>query len=134
MTESPFRPGDRVRIKRAVSQGLTGPVLRGPTGTVRRPTTLLWARGWVVELDQPTTKGGTISVRDRQLRLLNAPEFRVGDRVTINSRLLHGWTGRLVRPAHLLWKPAWLVEIDGGTTIKRTRVATRALIPLDRNN
>ncbi len=134
MTDSPFRSGDRVRIKGAVAQGITGPVLTVPTGTLVSRTKLLWRPVWIVRLDHPTKKSDIVRVADRQLRLLNTPHFRVGDRVTINSRLLQGWTGHLVRPAHLLWKPAWLVEIDGGTTIKRTRVATRALIPMDRTN
>lgn len=42
---------------------------------------------------------------------------------------MDGYTGKLVRPARLLWKRAWLVELEhvNWMMLRRTRVAETAL-------
>lgn len=68
--------------------------------------------------------------------------FSVGERVRISPRyafpmnggsLIDGYTGTLVRPARLLWKRAWLIELDNVNwmMLRRTRVAETALQHLD---
>lgn len=55
-------------------------------------------------------------------------DFQVGDRVEITALGLRGRTGTISRPARLLWKRGWLVELDGGNwALKRTRVAQTSL-------
>jgi len=68
----------------------------------------------------------------KNVERLEPREFAQGQRVTFANAMLRGVMGTLERPAHLLWKRAWMVRIDGsGLGMRRTRVTERALVPLD---
>jgi len=56
----------------------------------------------------------------------------VGDRVIVTMPPLAGTTGVIERPARLLWRRAWMVRLDTGGPIRRTRVAGRGLERLSR--
>ena len=46
----------------------------------------------------------------------------------------YGVTGTLIRPARLLWKRAWLVELDTAPrrlTVRKTRIVESALAPVE---
>ena len=117
--------GERVRI--------TGMTARGYTGTVVRQTKVLGQLRFVVALDSPFLGRKELTVSWRRLAPLSrdAQRFTVGQRVTFANRLFQGLSGTLIRPSRLLWKRAWLVQMDGsGRGIRRTRVTERALVPL----
>jgi hypothetical protein len=55
-------------------------------------------------------------------------DFKVGDRVQFTNLLLRGRTGTISRSARVLWKPAWMVELDGGSwAMRRTRATEKVL-------
>ena len=55
-------------------------------------------------------------------------DFRVGDRGEFTNLLLRGRTGVISRPARLLWKRAWMVELDSGNwALRRTRATERII-------
>jgi hypothetical protein len=113
---------------------ITGLTARGRTGTVLEELTVLGQKRFRIVLDRPFMGRDQLIVPWRRLtsQAKASDEFEAGDRVTFANRLLRGWTGTLVRPTHLLWKRAWLVQMDGsGVGIKRTRVTERALVLLD---
>ena len=60
--------------------------------------------------------------------------FAVGQRVVVLASPFYGMTGTVLRPATLLWKRAWLVELDTPEkrfAVRRTRVAQSALAPIE---
>lgn len=121
--------GERVRI--------TGMTARGCTGTVTRQKQVLGQAQFVVALDSPFFGRNELRVSWRRLTPLSREpqRFTAGQRVTFANRLFRGLTGTLIRPSRLLWKRAWLVEMDGSArAIRRTRVTERALVPLGRRS
>ncbi len=57
-----------------------------------------------------------------------------GQRVVVLASPFYGVTGTLIRPARLLWKRAWLVELDTAPrrfTVRKTRIVRSALAPVD---
>jgi hypothetical protein len=60
MVPADFRPGDRVQVQLGL--------LRGRTGTIVRPSRLLWKQGWLIELDGGTWALRRTSVTERALR------------------------------------------------------------------
>lgn len=120
-----FSRGQHVRIRGLPYSGRTG-VLLDPGRRLGRP-------GWNVLLDAHSGRPKK-GIYVWESALAPSTEFQsslcAGQRVILTCRMLEGHTGVLIRPAHLLWKRAWLVELDdrpGG--IARTRVAERALMP-----
>ena len=60
--------------------------------------------------------------------------FAVGHRVVVLASPFYGMTGTLLRPATLLWKRAWLVELDTPGkrfAVRKTRIAQSALAPVE---
>lgn len=54
-----------------------------------------------------------------------------GERVAVRVGIQSGWTGVAIRPARFLGQSAWLVEFDGDSRPKRSRVPTTNLRPVD---
>jgi hypothetical protein len=59
------------------------------------------------------------------------PGVRVAVRTTVGSGIMTGWVGTLIRPAWWLWQSAWLVEWDGDSRPKRSRIAAIRLRPIN---
>lgn len=122
--------GQRIRVR--------GSVYAGQVGTLIERQTRLGRTGWAVSLDAADGRHRTVYVWESKLQPtlthLEATGLQPGQRVMITARLLDGRAGVLVRPAHLLWRKAWIVDVDtdAGNTL-RTRVLERALVPIATN-
>lgn len=107
-----LRTGDRVIL----SGGFGAPAGKFRMGTLVKPARRFGLKGWIVSLDAPYPKYAT-EVFSLEVRLRPAPPtgsdwLRRGQKVELTAFSLRGRTGTLIRPAHLLLKPAWLVELD----------------------
>lgn len=62
-------------------------------------------------------------------------QFQQGQRVVVTASPFYGSLGTLVKPTHLLWRRAWLVELDSGRdsklAVQRTQIVESALAPAD---
>lgn len=120
-----FRPGDRVRV----GVGFFGTY---DFGTLVASGTKFGRPSWTVRLDKPFLFRRELNVLESNLAPLPSGRewLRPGYRVVIVARPLRGITAELIRPVRLLWRRAWLVQLDrplGG--MRRTRVAEELLLP-----
>lgn len=114
-----FQVGDRVRVNSLVAPRRAGTIV----GETRR----FGQFRWVVRLDQSMGPLSTISVPAASVQGIDVPErLQPGDRVLVIAGVLRNQTGTLVRPAHLLWKKAWLVDLDA-RLVGSSRVTERLL-------
>lgn len=114
-----FQIGDRVRVNSWLGSKRSGVIV----GERNQLGQFLWE----IRLDTPRGKRTTILVPAPSIQGIGVPtRLRAGDSVVVIAGVLRNHTGTLVRPARLLWKKAWLVDLDT-RHLGRTRITERLL-------